>query len=208
MPVSLKYQTILIHVPKTAGTSIEKVLGIYGRRECLHGVINNICMQHLTAEEMIVLMGNELYQKFFSIAFVRNPWDRCVSEYAFLKKVGDAFVSGLTFTQFIQKLPVKQGAIPEHIYQHLRPQSDYLIDREGNRLVDYVGAFEDLDKCWHKITQDIQNHSGAHLSRQLPKTQDSKHDHYSRYFNSQTRDWVARVYENDIKIHHYQFENH
>jgi hypothetical protein len=207
MPVSLKYRTILIHVPKTAGTSIEKVLGVYGRRECLHGLINNIYMQHLTAEEMIGIIGKELFQKFFSIAFVRNPWDKCVSEYAYLQKARHAFVSGLTFDQFIEKLPVKPGILPNYIYQHLRPQSDYLFDKDGNSLVDYIGAFEDLDTCWGNIVNNIHRRSGVRLPKELPKTQTSNHDHYSNYYNSRTREWVARVYAKDIKIHHYQFEN-
>lgn len=207
MPVSLKYRTILVHVPKTAGTSIEKVLGVYGRPECLHGLINNTYMQHLTAEEIVVLMGKSLYQKFYSIAFVRNPWDRCVSEYAYLKKAGHPFVAGLTFSQFIDKLPAKQGALPKHIYQHLRPQSDYIIDKDGNSLVDYVASFEDLDNYWYDIAQNIQNYTGAYLPTELPKTQISKHDHYSKYYNSRTRDRVAKVYDQDIKIHHYQFES-
>lgn len=207
MPVSLKYRTILIHVPKTAGTSIEKVLGVYGRRDCLHGLSKNGPMQHWTAKDIIGLMGETLYRNFFSIAFVRNPWDRCVSEYAYLQKEGASIAKALSFTQFVQKLPVQRGSLPEHFYQHLRPQSEYLFNQEGKSLVDYIGAFENLDQCWNDIGREIHHRYGIHLPKQLPRTQVSQHDHYSKYYNRQTREWIARVYEDDIRIHHYQFEN-
>lgn len=196
----------MIHIPKTAGTSIEKALGVYGRRECLHGMSNNGYMQHWTVKDVISLMGEELYRKFFSIAFIRNPWDRCVSEYAYLQKEGASIVKELSFTQFVYKLPVQKGILPEHHYQHLRPQSEYVFDEEGNSLVDFLGAFENIDKGWSDIAQKIHDLHGISLPKLLPKTQISNHDHYSRYYNSQTREWIARVYEDDIKIHHYQFE--
>ncbi len=206
MPVSLEYRTILIHVPKTAGTSIEKVLGVYGRRDCLHGLSKGSSMQHWTAGEVIDLMGIELYRNFFSIGFVRNPWDRLVSEYAFLKKGDISIESDLTFHQFLSKLPVKKGVDAEPLYQHLRPQSEYLYDNDGNMLVDYVGRFENLNACWNDISNKIFQHSGMRPETELPRTQTSHHEHYSRYYNHESREWVARIYEKDIKIHHYQFE--
>ena len=55
MPVSKKYKIIFIHIPKNAGESIEKTLGMYGGNpdETFWGILNNrIVLQHLTADEL------------------------------------------------------------------------------------------------------------------------------------------------------------
>ena len=55
MPISRKYRSIFVHIPKNAGQSIEKSLGMYGGfpNETLWGVIQNrVVLQHLSAEKL------------------------------------------------------------------------------------------------------------------------------------------------------------
>ena len=58
---------IFIHINKTGGTSIERALG--GK------------FQHKTAREKIAELGEAVWQAKFTFAFVRNPWDKMVSQY-------------------------------------------------------------------------------------------------------------------------------
>ncbi|HEC05394.1 MAG TPA: hypothetical protein ENJ12_00950, partial [Thiolapillus brandeum] len=85
----------------------------------------------------------------FAFAFVRNPWDRLVSTFFYLKKGGDneddrkdaeKYLPYEDFRTFVLEA-FRGREIFEQL--HLRPQYTWLSD--GDRLVvDSVGRFEDL----------------------------------------------------------------
>lgn len=56
-----EYNAIFIHIPKTAGSSIQEALG-HGGHETIHHY-----------------MEQEGFNRAFKFAFVRNPWDRFIS---------------------------------------------------------------------------------------------------------------------------------
>ena len=58
---------IFIHINKTGGSSIKQALGAK--------------FQHKTAMEKIEELGLKVWQRKFTFAVVRNPWDRVVSQY-------------------------------------------------------------------------------------------------------------------------------
>ena len=121
MPISLKYNSLFIHIPKTGGTTIEKCLDIYNENglkpnvNLLHGHVpikhndNDIenpldlggrtgyNLQHLTICEIKSILEYSIYNNLFKFTFVRNPWDRIVSEYVW------AYASYMDFNVFIEK---------------------------------------------------------------------------------------------------------
>ena len=64
---------IFIHINKTAGSSISKALGYD------HQI-------HMTAKMLQDLLSTEIYQQKYKFAFIRNPYDRVVSQYLYRKK--------------------------------------------------------------------------------------------------------------------------
>ena len=69
---------LFIHIPKSAGQSIKKALSPFNSR----------CSQRCTisASEHIKRIGLKKFRSLYSFAFVRNPWDRQVSFYEFIRK--------------------------------------------------------------------------------------------------------------------------
>ena len=67
-------QAIFIHLPKTAGTSISKALGL-------------VTSRHVPAEDYYVSNPNK-FSRFFKFAFVRNPHVRLLSSHTFLRDGG------------------------------------------------------------------------------------------------------------------------
>jgi hypothetical protein len=60
---------VFVHINKTGGSSIETALGLP--------------FQHRTALELRSYLGERRWRERFSFAFVRNPWDKVASHYAY-----------------------------------------------------------------------------------------------------------------------------
>ena len=83
-----KLKCVFVHIPKTAGSSIEEVLyPSLGQISLMSDVKlfagwdskNKIWMQHATMQQI-----NDLYMgdvsEYFKFSFVRNPYERAVSD--------------------------------------------------------------------------------------------------------------------------------
>lgn len=197
MPIDKQRNLIFVHIPKCAGTSIEKALGIYGKPECWHGVG---LPQHWTLNKIVERYGEQILDDNFVFAFVRNPWDRIVSEFNYLHKISDPAVRGRGFPWFVENVVDGKTSCSQHVAVHLRPQSDFLANYEDK--VDFIGRFENLQKDWVEL--------GERLGKSLPKLgheNKSPHfgiDHRSSY-NETTKQIVQDIYQNDIKFFDYSF---
>ena len=88
-------------------------------------------LQHLTALEVRERVGTEIYQKYFTFSFVRNPFDKVVSEYHWYLKYGPK----CTFKDWVMTLPSRiQINKNIHILEigHNLPQHLFLFDKEEN----------------------------------------------------------------------------
>lgn len=116
MPISHKHRAIFVHIPKTAGTSVENTLGIKdindlynaGKTNDILKVVNTDCLsskeyrnillkspQHYTLQELKKIIDAAAFNDYLKFSIVRNPYDRFVSEY----KHNDQF-NFLSFDEF------------------------------------------------------------------------------------------------------------
>lgn len=184
---------IFVHIPKTAGSSVARALfGIESR--------------HVPADDYRAANPRK-FEEFFKFGFVRNPWDRLVSTYAFLKAGGmnaldaawavEHVAPFATFDDFVRE----KLATPEVMaWVHFRPQTAFVCDEAGRVLLDVVGRYERLDADFARIA--------ARLGRpaNLPKTNVSRRSPYPDYYTAETRDLVRQVYASDIETFGYAFE--
>lgn len=95
----MSFKTLYIHIPKTGGTSITKVLS-----PCLSSVITEqhpvyrknpkynkdyakvINFKISRAEHFKSVIGGTPFEKMWKVAIVRNPWDRYVSNWKWLTR--------------------------------------------------------------------------------------------------------------------------
>lgn len=95
MPVDRQAKLIFVHIPKTAGTSIEVALNIFGdwRNENLFNLFGQITsprllrknfssnfLQHLQLHEIQRLLGAE-FAEYEIFTVVRDPWTRFLSSF-------------------------------------------------------------------------------------------------------------------------------
>ena len=191
--ISDKHKFIFIHITKTGGTSIQKLF---------QGKLKT----HKFAKNYKKLIGDEKWNNYFKFAFVRNPWDKMVSQYFFIQKKHKGNYE-LTFREFIlgfesfcQGNGFSQGN-GEDISVEFNPvQLPWILDDDGNCLVDFIGKFENFQKDFDLVCDKI-----GVPQRQLPHKNKSKHKNYTEYYDEETRAIVAKQFAKDIEYFDYKF---
>jgi chondroitin 4-sulfotransferase 11 len=80
-------------------------------------------------------------------------------------------------------------------------QADYLTDKNGNIVVDFIGRFENLAADTDHVFRTLNMKSVS-----LPKLNQSQHSHYSQWYNAKTRQLIEERFARDIALFGYQFE--
>lgn len=210
MPISRQFKTIFVHIPRVAGTSVEKYLGM-GSLDQLFSFdkikltkwaskfpedsnAQSKTPQHLTALELKSIIPENIFNSFYKFSVVRNPLDRMISEYLHIRDTSQPYA-----TQF-KKIPlndfVKKGLeLPEseRIYTfdgHLETQYSYLYDENGELLVDKVFKLEEFDECklFLKSLTGIENFPHARSVGTIQQT-------FSQYSIDLIKDFYKKDFE-------------
>jgi len=201
---------IFVHIPKCAGTSIEKVLI---RQATTHNDFRDFGQGErnrfwLPGTKMLQHSKLRRYQdrfslhKYFKFAFVRNPWDRAVSQIGYLRrKIGETLFPGNDFKEHVRiYCDLKKNVLGHDLGAC---QYDYLLTHSGNFGVDFVGRFESLTQDFMKVC-DIM---GIHSNVTLPHIFNSmRTSHYSVYFDDESAGWIQKRFARDIDHFSYSFE--
>lgn len=191
---SNEHRAIFIHLPKTAGTSVSRALGLQGSR-------------HVPSEQYRIANPAK-FSRFFKFAFVRNPYDRLLSSYAFLKGGGmnaddmrfaEAHVTPHdSFEHFVIEGLSRRPEIQEWV--HLRPQCTFVCDSRGHNLMDFTGRFERIGEDYARIA--------ARLGKpiELPVTNRSQRGDYREAYTPAMIDIVRRLYAADLETFNYEFD--
>lgn len=211
-----KHKIIFIHIPKTAGSSIEKFFGLskishkwnQSNRLYLKGwdPVHKVHLQHARAKDLLdnKLILKDVWDEYFKFAFVRNPWDRAHSDYIWMQK--DRKVEG-PFEDYI----LKRGVFEKHLTildnmhtrgDHVFPQYEFVYDEQGNCLVDFIGKFENLEADFAEVCKRAGIEKG-----ELPHEKKSvvRKPSYKDFYDQKKKDLVAEIYAKDIELFNYQF---
>jgi hypothetical protein len=189
-------KAIFIHIPKCAGISINKAL------------FGNLAGGHTRLDEYLVIFGAKEIEDYFKFTFVRNPWDRVVSAFHFLKSGGtneyDLRFSQRELTKFSNFSEfVVEWLNPESIWtrHHFKPQNFYIIDKYKKINLDYIAFFENIDKDFVHIANRLN------VSEGLQKVNTSDRVDFRSYYTDQAAEVVAKIYRQDIELLGYNFDN-
>jgi hypothetical protein len=149
--LSHRFQTIFVHVPKTAGQSIETVFleqhaltwrtrGELLLRPNADRALGPERLAHLYASEYVACghISPREFERYFKFAVVRNPYDRASSEYRFRKPEG-----ARSFRAFLDTIPEDDY---DDIARHMAPQVKFVCGHDGHLLVDRVLHYETLQQ--------------------------------------------------------------
>jgi hypothetical protein len=150
------------------------------------------------------------FQRYFKFTFVRNPWDRFISAYTFLKAGGSNDKDNAWAEQNLRQYPdvnafIKAWVNPQNVrsWIHFRPQYEFIYHPNGQLLVDFVGKYENLAEDFRLV----QDRIGTDLELvHINLTAHRKRD-YSSYFTAETAEIIGRVYARDIELFGYHYDD-
>lgn len=192
--INHEHKFLFLHLPKTGGTSINKFLNNKFKNN--ERDFGHPYLLEYTYDEKTDRYSN--LDDYFKFTIVRNPYDRLVSAFFYIKKYSKfpldiSFrkqweLENDTFESFvIEKLPIildDKDIRP----RHFKPQVDF-----GTADLDYIGSFTTI--------QDDMNFICDHIGtkrQDLPHINSSVHKNYEEYYNKKTLDIVKTLYFNDF----------
>ena len=161
-------------------------------------------IHHRTAQDMRMCLEPLLWQKIFTFSVIRNPWDRYLSLFFVYFKLGSSSP--------IQHDPDKLGPIFKRWLTQVLPRiptpisaEAYLLDEDGNMMVDFVARYENRQADLAYIGETIncpQLRREQKVAEFIPGV-----CHYSEYYDSELRDFVAEIAKWEIANFNYSFEH-
>lgn len=199
--ISKNDKYIFIQIPKTGSDSIMhfffKIHGITEASKNLYpDFFCNLC-HHAKIKQIQTRIDTDDFLKF---TFVRNPFDRAVSEYLYCKKHNGCYLQSADlfnklfkdFNDFVKKNGFRTASWPMH------EDSQYSFIEGAD--IDFIGRFENLQEHFSTLCRklNIQNHT-------LPHKNKSSRTRYKDYYNQESIDIISKKYKKDIKYFGYDF---
>lgn len=195
---------VFIHIPKTGGKSVDAAIKQSDKPRSI---------------EYVYLHGIGIFKdnipsikEGYAFAFVRNPWDRVVSNYYYahklyreLGKKKDTPLHNFRikvaqtkdFEEYIDLLYKEWSHVKNLL--HFRPQVSFV--KPVREHINYLGRFETLAEDTNYIGDEI----GIRLSLPYENPSKGRKADYREYYNGRTKAIIAELYAGDITYFNYDF---
>ncbi|MCR8723137.1 sulfotransferase domain-containing protein [Frigidibacter sp. ROC022] len=215
MIISPGRRYILVHIPKTGGTALSLALEARARaddiligdtpkararrRRLAALTPRGRLWKHSTLADIEGVVAPDDLERYFVLTLVRNPWDRVVSYYHWLRAQGFehpavALAKRHDFTRFLTE-PWMQDSLRQASY------GSYVTDSRGRERCRLFARIE-------RLAEDLlpfEEHLGFRIGP-VPRHNESSRDRdYRIYYTDETRQIVAATAGKDIARFGYNF---
>lgn len=187
------HNVLFIHIPKTAGTSMERKEFLGGGGHCPVWLLETV-IPHI--------------DQVFKFAFVRNPYARFLS--AFFQYPPEILYHNEKdieiFTMFVRKVgemklePIRTypKLVNWPLHHHFLPQWFFIVNHSERIAVDFVGRCENLKADWKKVCDKIG------VSDEIGWLRKTGHNPYEYYYAPETKAIIRKKYKRDFELFNYQ----
>lgn len=184
---------LFVHINKTAGTSIEQHIGQP--------------FSHITASELQAQLGSYLYNRKYSFAVVRNPFDRVSSHYHHRLRMKNQNILkyNLSFCEWVHRAYSERDPRFYDIPLMFKPCFHWLSDGKDNICVKKILRFESISEDFQQLVDSVPAFSN--VGRVLPKVKKSANCSlaYRDLYDDNTVQVISDVFSDDIKHFGYSF---
>lgn len=206
-------EIVFVHIPKTGGQSIWSWVSKY----------------YTKYESNPFILAGEKHHSFLYedknynnikevIAVVRNPWDRAVSAYKFIKQEkGGAYFSPklieeISFNEFIKRMIEIDMLLfkKNKTWTYFTPQINWIDNSKKYIILRYENFNEDFVKIQKKFNfyENLPHVNMSYDPNDLNST--NQHNNmdlklYRAYYNDETKELIASYFKEDIEQFKYEF---
>jgi len=177
---------IFFHLYKTGGTSMRSILTKYGDFKA---------DKHDRPKKYMDNFGKENYDKYFTFAFVRNPFDWQVSLYHYMLKDRSHFQHNL-----IKSFKNYGEYIEWRVNEDCKPQYLWLSensDLESPITLDFVGKYEKINEDFNFIKNKLL------IEGDLPHTNKTTRTHFRDYYDKKSTELMIAGFKKDFEYFNY-----
>jgi hypothetical protein len=206
---------VFVHVPKTAGTTLheyfsklddasEQVSPNHDLIEALRR--NSGGNKHLKAADYRGMIGAEAWDKIYSFALVRNPWDIMVSSYHWWLDRGPGFNSHLKDAMRVRRMSGFEEFLDSdlgmgaHNEQLVPLESWFQLD--GRDIVTRVGRLESLQEDLAALRKDLGQESS---NITIPHRNKGNRSGYEQYYTPRSREKVFNEFRYIVERFNYEY---
>lgn len=213
MIISHTKKFIFVHIYKTAGTSISKILlpharfiekissyypsyilikiinHIFGLNDLGNKWINGL-HKHASATEIKNYLDKKVFDEYYKFAFVRHPMDWQVSLYEYIKN-----------TRHQDHEKVKKISFKEFVFREVEKNAPLQIDfimENNNFIVDKFFKFENIDKDLQSLFKILNIDFNKSNIKHLNKSPRIKN--FYQYYDDELEKIVREYYSKDFKL--------
>jgi hypothetical protein len=222
--LSLQKKFLFVHIPKTGGNSLQNILKDYSEDRLVghtpdeNGILQRFQVRneqydlgkHATLSQYKEVLAEELFSSLYKFAVIRNPWDRMISYY-FSPHRGVQVWNRYSFLELVNEVQPAQHYTCSKRQHRLLQILENICKEAGLRFsfarkridteLDFLIRFEDLDKGFQEVCERL---AIPHIP--LPRANRSRHEHYSVYYDKETREAVGQKFRAEIITGKYRFE--
>jgi hypothetical protein len=189
-----KNKTIFIHIPKTAGTSVESMFGFVKLFKNSRKFEEKVPGKHLFLSQ-IYEDKPFLLHKYFIWTIVRNPWEREYSYYNMAKN--QLRYRHMDFKQFLKEVVLLGRKNNTQVF------ADQLkfITLDDDIAVNKIIRYENLESGWEEVCRQIKKpyEKLNHVRKAKPKLT------IKEAYDQECIDIVADLRKDDIEFLGYDF---
>ena len=194
-----KNKIIFIHIPKTGGKTFLKLFGLPALKKDMKE--DRPELEDIYGHKKLVYYVDRSYfHEYFKCAFIRNPYERLASAFAYLNAGGCndgdenyrrqrlARYKG-DFRKFVLKLH-------RHInHLHFAPQHLWVTDNTMNICTDFIGRMDTFDQDMRFVTDKI-----GITCNGITKENSSNSEKYLALYDDKMKAVVQKLYDKDFEL--------
>jgi len=183
--------------------------------------------KHSPATKVREVVGEDKWNDYFTFTFVRHPYTRTLSLYTYMARLLKN--KRYRIKQYLHNLPIQGLRDRDPVWQWpatrafletrsfsewirsplllgrelgLKPQTKWIVDRDKNVIVDFVGKTEDLKADFDKIAARVGLESIA-LETHNPSGKPQKKERNEYFRSEDDYEYLYQLFQQDFEVFGY-----